>query len=103
MLDYYSSNYIRKFREAEYHFLEVLITDFELSKRGQGSELKVKFDNNTPTIWTRAGQNAAQQLVPDFDRKVANFQSQLDSFLFKPEEKPLIISEKDNFPFRYAS
>jgi hypothetical protein len=103
MLDYYSSDYIRKFKEAEHHFLEVLITDFELSKRGQGSELKVKFDNNTPTIWTRFGQNAAQQLVPDFDRKAANFQSQLDSFLFKPEEKPLIINEKDSFPFRYAS
>ena len=103
MLDYYSSNSIRKFKEAEQQFLEVLISDFELSKRGRGSELKIKFDDNTPTIWTRDGQNAAQQLVPDFDRKAAYYQGKLDSFLFKPKDKPLIFSEKNKFPFRYAS
>jgi hypothetical protein len=101
-MDLLSSDLIRPLKNAENHFVEVLLTDFKLSKRERGSELQVKFDDNTPTIWTSQARYSIKRSIPDFDNQVTKYQKVISDFLLRPKDKPFKFRDK-NFPFRYAS
>jgi len=101
-MDLSSSNLIRPLGIAENHFLEVLVSKFSLHRQGQGSELKVSFNENTPTIWTREAKYDVQQMMPNFQHKASRYQKELDAFLL--ESKGTVYPFNDNeFVFRYAS
>jgi hypothetical protein len=97
-----SSNLIRPLGIAENHFLEVLLSNFSLSRKGLGSELNVQFNNDTPAIWTRTAKYEVQKMIPDFECKSLEYQMRLDAFLLKSEGDAYHFNDAD-FPFRYAS
>ena len=52
-IDPFESDLVRSFRFVENQFLQVLLSNFELRRRGVGVELSVKFGEDSPTISTR--------------------------------------------------
>lgn len=105
-MDHFTSRLrlVRPLELAENHFLEVLITNFTLSRqrKGIGTKLKVEFDNDTSAIWSRHAKYDVQKMVPDFVRRATDHQRRLDTFLLDGNGYELIISDQ-SFPFRYAS
>ena len=53
MMDSLSSDLVRPPGDAENHFLQVLLSCFTLTRRGNRVRLQVDFDDRTPTIWSR--------------------------------------------------
>lgn len=101
-MDLLSSNLIRPLNAAENHFLEVLVSEFSLQRKGPGSELRIQFDKNTPAIWTREAKNEVQRMIPDFKKKASEYQEKLDAFLLRSEDQVYPFNDP-GFPFRYAS
>jgi len=97
------SKYIKSLDYVENHFLEVLITNFSLERKGKGCELRIAFDVNTPAIWGREGKHEIRRKVPDFKRKVKKYQEELDDFLVNRMGGNFYQFNDKQFPFRYAS
>jgi hypothetical protein len=97
-----SSKLIRPLGIAENHFLEVLISNFSLIRKGQGSELNIMFNDDTPAIWTREAKYDVKKMIPDFELKASEYQERMDAFLLKSEGDTYYFDDPD-FPFRYAS
>lgn len=94
--------YVRPLGMAENQFLQVLATQFQLRRRGKGTELALRFSSDTPAIWLRRGREEVHRHIPDFDRKVRAYQERLDTFLVSGEGRPIDYRDPQ-FPFRYAS
>jgi hypothetical protein len=101
-VDLFSSDLVRPLETAENHFLEVLVSQFSICRRGQGSELSLCFDSNIPAIWTRHAKGDVKRMIPEFARKAAIYQNDLDAFLLKSEGDSYDFNDS-LFPFRYAS
>jgi len=97
------SKYIKPLDYVENHFLEVLITNFSLERRGNGCELRIKFNVDTPAIWGREGKHEICRKVPDFKRKAKKYQGELDDFLINRKGDNCYQFNDKKFPFRYAS
>ncbi len=101
-MDFTSSQFVRPLHAAENRFLEVLLTDFGLRRRGRGADLTVRFDRNTPAIWNRDGKYAVQRMIGPTQQKALDYQKQLDEFLLSGQGESYRFSDPD-FCFRYAS
>jgi hypothetical protein len=98
----FATDLVRPLGLAENQFLEVLVSRFTIRRKGQGAELEIQFDENTPAIWTRHAKYEVQKTIPDFEKKASDYQQALDRFLI--EGKGSIFEFNDPaFPFRYAS
>jgi hypothetical protein len=91
-------------RFAENIFLQVLVTEFSLSRNNEGIKLAISFDDDTPAIWSREAKYLLPKIIPDFKQKSEQYQKELEEFFFNPESSPKWLHYPDNdFPFRYAS
>jgi len=97
------SEHVRPLRNAENRFLQALVTQFSLHRRGaRGAELRVTLDDGSPVIWSRAGKYAVHARIPDFSEKATRYQEALDGFFFEGRD-PSYTFNDPAFPFRYAS
>jgi hypothetical protein len=87
---------------AENHFLEVLLTRFDLKRQERGTELRVEFDGETPAIWLRQAKRQVRAGIPDFSAKASLYQGELDAFLLRGKGSEYRFND-DEFPFRYVS
>ncbi len=62
----------------------------------------MKFDGETPTLWSDLGKRDVRTWIPDFERKSKVYQEELDAILVRGEEDAYEF-EDDLFPFRYGS
>jgi len=96
------SKSIRPLRLAENHFLEVLLSRFDLRREGRRAHLRVAFDDETPACWNRAGrEDLKEHLFKDMG-KVAGYQGQLDDLLLNERLDRFEFNDPD-FCFRWAS
>jgi hypothetical protein len=87
---------------AENHFLELLITEFTLTKGQQGSELTLSFDGNTQAITQREEKDLVRKKIEWFTEKAHEYQEKLDALLLGRDTSEMMFSDPA-FPFRYAS
>jgi len=89
---------------VENHLLEVLLTQFSLTRRqdGRGAKLHVEFNRDTPAIWQRTAKNDVRRMISDFHEKSRKYQRELDDFLLNNRGSHYEFNDPD-FPFRYAS
>jgi hypothetical protein len=102
-MDFSSSKLVRPLGQTESSLLELLVSDFTLSRQGQGAELTIHFDNNTLAIGQRAGKVEIQRaMMPVFKSKAQEYQEKLDDYLLNSKGDNLSFDNPE-FVFRYAS
>lgn len=98
----FSADLVRPLRLAENHFLEVLLSDFKLTRRGGGTHLEISFDADSPATWNRSGRAEVHRKILDFERKAEAYQKQLERFIFGKHTAELTFKDPEFF-FRWAS
>jgi len=101
-MDFSSLKLVRPLKISENNFLEILISQFSLSRQGHGCELKASFDNNTLAISQRDAKEEVQRAIPDFNHKAIEYQRQLDDYLLGARRKKYLFDDPD-FVFRFTS
>lgn len=92
--------YIRPLSRAENEFLQVLLPEFSIRRKDQGLVLDVKFDFETPAVWSRQGKNHIQQQL---DRaSVQRYQHEIEDVLLGHEAKDWTHNDPA-FPFRFGN
>ena len=76
-----SSELVQPLRRAGGDFLQVLVSSFTLRRRGGGSHLVVRFNEDTPTIRRREAKSYLPRVMPAFTQKARKYQADLDAFL----------------------
>jgi hypothetical protein len=97
-----SPDFVRPLGAAENHLLQILLTRFDLTRSGRGTNLSLRFDEETPAIWTRHGKRHVQSSIPGFDRKWRGLQEKLDAVLLDRRQSFYSYNEPE-FPLRYGS
>ena len=72
-MDQYDETFVRPLHLAENHFLELLLTQFNMQRMGKGTELQVSFNDQTPAITLRQAKHQVLGRIPDFRSKSAAF------------------------------
>lgn len=93
---------IRSLRLAENHFLEVLLSSFDLRREGRRAHLRVSFDADTPACWNRAGREDLKAHLFKNMERISGLQKQLDDLLVNERLDRFEFSDPD-FVFRWAS
>ena len=93
---------IRPLRLAENHFLEVLLSKFNLRREGSGAHLEVSFDSETPACWNRAGRDEIYAHLSKQGQKITNYQTLLENVLVHGSAEGFPFDDPD-FVFRWAS
>jgi hypothetical protein len=89
--------------EAEGQFLEVMLTEFSLSRDESGSmTLYVSFDDSTPAVRKRGLRDDIRRALPDFDNKARDLQAKLEKF-YQGHEAETFDYNDESFPFRFCS
>jgi len=101
----YSEKFVRPLHVADDRFLQVLLSQFDLRRRGKkGGErfkLRVAFDDSAPAIWNQEGKDHLLSKLPA-DRR-AQYQRRLDDFLLHDHGAPDYLFNDPSFVFRFAS
>ena len=100
-MNIFDSDLVRKLRYVENQFIQVLVDRFRLTRRGTGVELAIRFSDDSPTISTRRAKTRVQEMVSDFEKKAAEYQSELEAFFLG--NAPSYEYRDADFPFRFAS
>ena len=99
-----SYTYKRPLRLLENPFLQVLVTEFTLIHRDQGTDLEVKFSEDTDAITSGREKAQVKESIANFDARSDDLQNMLDEVLIDRTRNSYSHSKDDNdFPFRYAS
>jgi hypothetical protein len=91
-------------RVADTHLLQVLVSDFHVGVNGSGAELSLRFDGNTPAIWSRGAKTAlkkAIQALPHVWKRRQPYQKNFDKVIFQSGAGCRHFDP--DFPFRYAN
>jgi len=96
-----SADGVYALRDAENSLLQVLLTEFHLSRTASGFLLGISFDERTPTIRRREGKRRVKRQMPGYPAKVERIQEQIDDVLFRNRDS-FPFSDPE-FAFRYAS
>ena len=96
------SDSIRPLRLAENHFLEVLLSKFDLRREGKGAHLEVSFDSETPSCWNLAGRDELRKHFIESREKIDAYQKALDDLLVDRSRDEFVFDDPD-FVFRWAS
>jgi len=89
-------------RLAENHFLEVLLSRFDLRRQGKGAHLEVSFDAETPACWNLAGRDELRKHLFKSLEKIETYQKALDDVLVNEGREEFIFDDPE-FVFRWAS
>ena len=101
-MDYFANPQILKLDRAESHFLQILLTKFQLRREGQGAHLELYFDGETPAIWRRKVKLDLRNAMPDFADKSARYQRELDAVLLHQQSDGFDFDDPD-YCFRHAN
>ncbi|HYW46824.1 MAG TPA: TIR domain-containing protein [Bryobacteraceae bacterium] len=99
---FFYTNLVRPLHHAENHFLEVLLSEFELTGHRKCARVKVSFDRNSPATWNRAGRDDVRSNIPDFEKKANHYQEKLQALLSRKRKSTWHFRDSD-FVFRWAS
>ena len=105
-MDFRFSPFVRSLRARESEFLQVLLTEFSLTRLGEGSLLSIYFSGDTLSISVREAKHDVKSRISDFQSNAERLQKQLDDFLVETKGLELNIPESahyPDFPFRYGS
>jgi hypothetical protein len=99
----FDSDLIQPLALADHHFLEVLVSDFQLTRQGPGLHLTVTFNETSPAVWNLKGRRHIRKLMADrFDEVASRYQNKLEAILLGND--PGSFSPKDPmFFWRWAS
>jgi len=70
-MNHYSEKFVRPLYEAENEFIQVLLSQFSLTRDGDQPICEVSFDDKTPCIWSREGKIHVKERIRGFDNKAA--------------------------------
>ncbi|MEM7222411.1 MAG: toll/interleukin-1 receptor domain-containing protein [Pseudomonadota bacterium] len=87
---------------VEADFVQVLLSQFELTRSGTGVTLDLKFDYRTPTVTTREGRRFLRQNMSNFLKKSEAYQRKIDSVLLHSTGQAFNPDDEE-FVFRYGS
>ncbi len=95
-------------RWARQDFLEVLLSEFSMTRHDGGVTLEVDIDPTTPTIWKRSARQefrkSIESSVKDFAQRSAELQNKLDDLLLSGKENDrFVLKKNEGFSFRYCS
>jgi hypothetical protein len=94
------------FEEAQNDTLQVLLGEFELERKGEGSQLTVAFGDTTPSIRRRQSRSLLRRLMEveseSFRDDRTAIQQRIDDVLLHHAE-PAYKHRDDGFLFRYCS
>jgi hypothetical protein len=100
------SQLVKPLRETEPSLLQVLLTDFALTRTEHGSRLRIRYDDQTKAISLKMAKPYVQSGIPDFEKTWKELQDKLDDFLLERKLKRLQLSHLlrgRHFPFRYGN
>lgn len=92
-------DFVRPLREVENEFLQVLVPEFRVRRRGRSLELSVAFADDSPSIWLRAAKDYLGRLMPE-DARV-DVRSRLAAFAAGDERE--FVHSDPTFPFRWGN
>lgn len=93
---------IRPLRLAENHFIEVLLSRFDLRREGNRAHLRVTFDAETPACWNRSGREELRRELFRSSKQIDAYQKALDDVLVNESSDEFVFDDPD-FAFRWAS
>jgi hypothetical protein len=88
-------------REAQNSLLQVLLTEFDLSRDGHELILTVSFQESDTAIRSREAKRHVKQEMPGYTDKAAGIQDRIDSVVFRGGSR--YLHDDPDFAFRYAS
>jgi len=100
-LEHLRGDGVYSLRAAQSSLLQVLLTEFELSRDGHGLVLKVSFGESDTTIRRREAKKRVESEMPGYPGKVADIQDRIDAVIFRGESH--FKHNDPEFAFRYAS
>lgn len=104
-MDFFNTDLVRPLHIAENIFLEVLLTNFTLTRSdgAQGVELRVSFRKDSPAVWNREGRGTIKnRMRSNLDGKVCGYKQQLDSILLSGKAGTFSPDDPE-FLWRWAS
>jgi len=104
-MDFFHTDLVRPLDRADNIFLEVLLSNFTLSrsKRAEGVKLEVAFRKDSPAAWNREGRETVKnRMRVNFADKVGKYKEALDAILLKGENRKFSPKDQD-FLWRWAS
>lgn len=87
---------------VQHDFLNVLLSEFDLTRTKTGCHLEVEFNHKSPTICTRSARRFLRLNMPNFDFNAKKYQTQLDHFLIDGYGSACNMKDPD-FVFRYGN
>jgi len=91
--------YVRPLATAENQFLQVLVDRFRILRKGNGFELQVAFNDESPAIWLRAAKRHILSTLSAEQRAVQ--QRKIEAFFASDDE---VYHYRDvSFPFRLGN
>ncbi|MFY9823161.1 MAG: toll/interleukin-1 receptor domain-containing protein [Thermoanaerobaculia bacterium] len=101
----FDEEFVLPLHVAEDTFLQVLLSQFSIhrsrKKEGEGFEISVFVDDNTPTIWSGKAKTYLKSMLPEKRRR--QYQTALDNFLLHGQGADDYPFDDPEFVFRFAS
>lgn len=100
-LDQLHGEGVYSLRRAQNSLLQVLLTEFDLSRDGRGFILNVNFTEDDTAIRRREAKRHVQEKMPGYPGRAAEIQDEIDAVLFRGRSH--YAHSDPDFAFRYAS
>jgi hypothetical protein len=95
----FDPSYVRPLGTVESQLLQVLVDRFRIIRKGQGFELQIDFNDDTPTIWLREAKRQLRAMLPRKQRIAV--QQKIDQFIASDEGD--LHYDDPAFPFRLGN
>src|SRR5665213_2594289 len=89
---------VRPLQEVQNEFLQVLLPQFTLRRKGSGIRFTVHFNYKTAAVWRRKGKKHLGSCL-DSDA-MESYQRKFEALLLRNEGAPLVHNDR-RFPLRY--
>lgn len=101
-MDWLIKNHGCEFDFAENNLVQVLLSEFSLSRNENKATLEINFNEKTPTIRRRESKAVIKKAMPSFLKNAKRYQNVLDDVLINHKRDRYVFNDK-SFVFRYAS
>lgn len=94
-----ATDLVQPLHRADSHLLQVLVRKFNLSRRGPGVHVTIKFDRDSPAIWRREARIRVRQHLSEKQKR--EYQDEIDAVV-EGKKDEFDFTDSD-FPFRHAN